>query len=117
MEQVQYIGLKDLEHVDQLVVEKIVAEYFPRIKRKLHNETSLVVHLKSYSKGGHRPKYSIHIRAIAPTRSFETNKTHEWDVSNSMHHAFDDLMRQIEHGFHDQKGKGGVREWFRGWWK
>ena len=115
MDKIQYIGLSEIEKVDQAVVKKIVSEYYPRVQQKLHNDTSLVVHIKQYSKGGHRPKHSIHLRALAPTRMFETNKTHEWDISKSMHHAFDDLLREIEHSFKEKKGwKNSVREWLIG---
>ncbi|MBN1543950.1 hypothetical protein JW898_00645 [Candidatus Woesearchaeota archaeon] len=101
MDEIQFIGLKELEEVDQEMVRKITAEYYPKIQRQIKNITSLVVHIKQYSKGGHRPKYSMHVRAVAPTKILETQKTSEWDLSKALHNAFDDLEREIQHHFHD----------------
>ncbi|MBI4739741.1 hypothetical protein HY772_09480 [Candidatus Woesearchaeota archaeon] len=101
---IQFVGLSDLDLVDQEMVRKIIFEQYPKVKRRLHNLTSLVVHIKSYGKGGARPKYSFHMRAIAPTRMFESSKAVAWDLATSVHKAFDDLNNQIEHVFKQEHG-------------
>ena len=101
---IQFIGLKDLEPVDQEMLRKIIFEQYPKIKRKLHNMTSLVVHIKSYGKGGARAKYSFHMRALAPTHLFESSNASAWDLATCVHKSFDDLDHQIEHAFKQEHG-------------
>jgi hypothetical protein len=103
-ENIQFIGLRDVEDVDKEMLQKIISEQYPKIKRKLHNDTKLVVHIKPHTKGGARQKYSFHIRAIAPTRIFETRHSVAWDLATAVHEAFDDLDHQIEHAFKQEHG-------------
>lgn len=103
-ELIQFIGLRELDPVDQEMVRKIIFEQYPKLKRRLHNLTSLVVHIKPYGKGGARQKYSFHMRAVAPTRIFESTKAYAWDLATSVHKAFDDLDHQIEHAFKQEHG-------------
>ena len=72
-----------------------------KIKRKLHNITSLKVHLKTHKKEGARHKYSIHIQAIAPTIHFESSNATDYDLASACHKAFKDLEFQIPHNFKD----------------
>ena len=113
MEPIQFIGLNELEKVDQDMVQTITTEYYDKIQRALKNLTSLVIHIKPYKKEGHRHKYSIHIRAVAPTRIFESSKSPEtatWDLASALHNAFKNLEREIQHAFHDEKGFQRPRE-------
>jgi hypothetical protein len=103
MENIQFIGLKEIDPVDQVMVRKLCSEYYPKIDRALKNLRSVVVHIKPYTKGGARPKYSMHVRAIAPTRIFETDKVAAWELSKALRMAFDDLEKEIRHAFHDEK--------------
>ncbi|MFQ5474630.1 MAG: hypothetical protein ACE5DM_02220 [Candidatus Nanoarchaeia archaeon] len=95
---VQYIGLTELERVEQEMVLKLVEEYSYKVRRALHNITNLCVHIKQHSKGGKRERLEIMLRAIAPTRIFEV-KTEDWDLARAIHKAFKDLVGEIEHNF------------------
>ena len=101
MEPIQFIGLNELEKVDQDMVKTLVNQYYPKIQRSLKNVTSLVIHIKTYKKEGHRHKYSLHLRAIAPTKIFESSKAADWDLASSIHKSFKDILREIEHTYHD----------------
>jgi hypothetical protein len=106
MATIQYIGLKGMEPVDQAMVKKIVVEESLRIERALKNLETLVVHIKPYSKGGARPKYSVHVRAVAPTKVFESAKSRQaahWDISSAIRSAFDNIEREVQHAFHGEK--------------
>ena len=98
-EMIQYIGLNDLEPVEQEMVKTLIDEYSYKIKRVLHNLTSLAVHIKCHSKGGKRERIEITLRAIAPTKQFEVGKTEDWDLARAVHKACKDLIREIEHNF------------------
>lgn len=101
-EVIQFVGLNDLEDVDKELVKKLTEQYYPKIKRSLHNLTSLKVHVKIYAKEGARHKYSINVQAIAPTKNFQSDKASDWDLASSCHKAFKDLQVQIPHAFHDE---------------
>ncbi|MBW2967862.1 hypothetical protein KY362_05230 [Candidatus Woesearchaeota archaeon] len=100
MEKIQYKGLSELEDVDQAMVRTLTEEYYPKIQRELKNVTSLVVHIKGSSKGGHRTRYELGVRAEAPTRIFESH-TEEWDLARGLHKVFKDIEREIQHHFKD----------------
>ena len=99
MEQIQFIDLKKLNEDEQETVKKLSAEYYPKIKRELRDITTIIVHIKEH---GH--KYSIHIRAEAPEKVFESTKASDFDLARTMHKAFKDLEREIQHVFHKDKG-------------
>ena len=48
---IQFIGVKDLEPMEQEEVQRLTTESYPKIKRALKNITSLKVHVKTYKKG------------------------------------------------------------------
>lgn len=98
MEGIEFKGLKELENVDQTMVKTLVSEYYDKVKRSLHNETMLVVHIKEASKEGHRHRYEVNVRAVAPTKIFES-KSEEWDLATAIHGTCKDLLKQIEHAF------------------
>jgi len=104
MEPIQYIGLDDLEAADRVILDKLSAEYYEKLKFLVKNELSLVIHIKAESKGG-KPKYDINIKAVAPTRHFQSTKAEDWDFARTLHKAFKDLEVQIKHALHsdDQK--------------
>jgi len=104
MEPIQFIGLNELEEVDQEMVQTLATEYYDKIQRELKNVTSLVIHIKSSAKEGHRHRYEVTVRAEAPTKIFESSKgkqTTDWDLASALHHAFKSVVTQIQHAFKD----------------
>ena len=97
MDNVQFIGLRQLDEIQQQEVRGLVGEYFPKIERKFKN-AQLVVHVKLYSKGG-KPKYAIHIKAISGKILFESSHAHAYELAKSFHMAFNDVLKQILHKF------------------
>jgi len=107
MEAIQYIGLKELGKEERSELDRISAEYHKKIQRSLKNDTSLVIHIKDYTKGGAKRKFSIHARAVAPTCIFEATSS-DWDFARTLHTVLGDLEEQINHRLHadDQRPKG-----------
>lgn len=103
MEAIQYIGIDQLDDTEKQVLDKLSAEYYEKIQRMLKNETSIVIHVKEYEKQGSRKKYSLHVRAIAPTVIFESSNASDWDLARTLHKAFNDIEKQIEHRFKPNK--------------
>ncbi len=106
MEAIQYSGLHEIDASQRRVLDKLSAEYYDKIARELKNVTSLQVHIKTYKKIG-KPKFSIHAKAVAPTRIFASTKAHDFDFHACLHMAFRDLETQIRHRLHadDQRPK------------
>lgn len=102
MDQIQYVGLQDLEEVDQEMVKKLCAEYYDKVKRMLKNEVDVKVHIKSQANEGHRHRYEVSISANAPTMKFDASKHSQqaqWDLASVIHEGFKSLMKEIEHRF------------------
>ncbi|MBW2969460.1 hypothetical protein KY315_01055 [Candidatus Woesearchaeota archaeon] len=102
---IQFVGVKDLEPMEQETVQRLTTENYEKIKRALKNITSLKVHVKMYKKEGEQKKFSMHVQAIYPGGTIESNKSHDFELPKALHQAFADVLVQIEHKFHtaDQK--------------
>lgn len=99
-EQIQFVGLNDLDAEEQYTVQKLSAEYYQKIKRGLKNDLTLLVHIKCYDKGGKRKKYCIHVRCLSPIKkTIESCRAHEWDLPRAVHKAFTDIQNQVRHTF------------------
>jgi len=105
MEAIQYKGLDLVNQENRPLLDKLSSKYYEKIKRSLHNEYSLVIHIKKYEgKGGgegkekEQVKYSIAVRAVAPTRIFEASAA-DWDFARTLHKVFKDIEQEIEHHF------------------
>ena len=110
MEPIQVTGMDELKPNEIPIVNKLVNEYYERIRRDLNNITSLLVHFKCYEKEGSRRKFSIHAKIAAPTQIFASTKAQDWDLARTMHKCFKDLERQIKHRLKtdEQRPKGYI---------
>ncbi len=88
----EFTGLKYLEPLEQTIVKGIAQEYLPILQREAHNDIDVLVHVKSYNKGGNRSKYSVHLKLISSGSSIDVDKTHDWDLPRGIHEAFVDLL-------------------------
>ncbi len=95
MAKIEYAGLKEINEKEKEILDKLSEEYYPKIKRKLHNELTLKIHIKKYSETGEKHKWSIHAKAIAPTKIFTSDKACDWDFARTLHKAFKDLENEI----------------------
>jgi len=104
VESIQFKGLNELNALEQETAQLLTTEYYEKIKRLLHNETSLMINIKQHKKGGSKStKYSFTVKAIAPTTIFEAEKF-DWDLARTIHMTFDALINEINHSFHKQSG-------------
>ena len=94
---IQFIGVSDLDPMEQDTVQTLTTENYPKIKRALKNITSLKVHVKTYKKEGEQKKFSLHVQAIYPGGTIESNKAHDFELPRAIHKAFNDIKEQINH--------------------
>ncbi len=107
-ETIRYVGLDGLNQEEKAILNKLSTEYFQKIKRLTKNITSIIVHIKLYNNDGKedkRKKYSIHVRALAPTRIFESTKAADWDFARTLHKAFNDIEHEIKHKMKIETGR------------
>jgi len=113
MEKIQYIRVEELSPDERATLDKLSAEYYRTIQRSLKNITSIIVHIKEYKKAApkkkeergdyekpKRKKYAVHIKVAAPTMIFEEKNAADWDLARTLHKAFRNLERQIQHRLH-----------------
>ena len=118
-DEVQFKGLDLLTDEEKEVLDKIVPEYYEKIKRSLHNIIQIQIHFKAYEKTGSgkedkekRRKFDIHMKVLAPTKNiFSSSKpaTHiknkDWKFSKSLSEAFKNLENQIKKTVRSDKDK------------
>ena len=105
---IQFIGIKQLEPMEQETVQRLATEYFEKIKRTLKNKVKLKIHIKKYEQEGKQKKYSIHMQAAAPAGVLNVDREDGFDLARVMHKAFENMRQVIEHTYHleGEKGRG-----------
>lgn len=103
-ENIRYVGVKELKEEEKATIDKLSSEYYSKIKRTIRNITSLIVHVKEYKKNNSKEKHSIHVRLISPGKTIESCKAHDWDLAKALHKAFNDIITEIKHTFHTERG-------------
>lgn len=112
MEPIQIIGIKDLDDMEIDAVSRLANRYYPKIQREFKDETSLVIHVKSYEKEGRQRKYSVHVKVIAPTRKIVSTKAFDWDINKAFHKAFKYIIHRLHHSLHtDEQHKRARRKY------
>ncbi|MBN2421007.1 hypothetical protein JXB27_01890 [Candidatus Woesearchaeota archaeon] len=97
--QAEYTGLRELEPLEQTIVKGITEQYLPRLERDAHNDIDLLVHVKGYNKGGHRSKYSVHLKLIYATNVVNVDNVYDWDLPKGVHKAFIALLNMLKKKF------------------
>lgn len=98
MDNIQIIGIENLDDFEKAIINKLVNEYYPKIQRSIKNIVSIVLHIMAESKGGKRKRFTVKLRVIAPTRIFESS-AEEWDLVTALHKSFEEILHEIEHRF------------------
>lgn len=102
---IKYVNLKDLTKEEKDTVKNIIENEFEKIHRLFSgNLVNLKIHTKIYRKEK-RKKYSIHLKAEAPTITFSTKSVADWDLKRVTRKSIDDLKNKIKHTFKHQKNK------------
>ncbi len=102
---IQYINLKKLNPEEQAVVTGIFDKEYEKIHRLFSgNLLNLLVHTKVHDKGG-KKKYSVHIRAEAPTKIFATKMATDWNLKTATRKAVEEIKNHVKHAFKHQHNK------------
>ncbi len=112
---VQFKGIDELGEEEKAFLDKIVPEYYEKIKMLMDNLTQLELHFKTLRNTGERKMYDIKIKVKAPTRVFASsnslqNEKEAWQFSKALHGAFKDVEMQIKKAFEKDQSHPRPRE-------
>lgn len=93
---IKYTGLNDLDMQEQAKIKSVIELNYPKIQRLLKNIVNLSVHVKVYKKQEAKKKYSIHLKAEAPT-SMLSAQAFDWDLARAVHSVTEKIIAEIQH--------------------
>ena len=107
-EMIKFIGLKELDPLDQQYAHQLATEYYEKISRGFKEPITLFIHIKKHKQAGKgkreegkRVKYSVHSRVRGPTRAIiESCRAHDWEFARALHKTLRDLKARIKNIYH-----------------
>ena len=94
-----------MKEEEKQVLNTLANEYYDKIKRALKNECSVKIDVKEHGKVDDNPdkkvRYDIHIVAVTATKLRFESSAEDWDFARTVHKAFKEIERQIEHKIKD----------------
>ncbi|MBW2995460.1 hypothetical protein KY312_03830 [Candidatus Woesearchaeota archaeon] len=97
---IQYVGLKSLSDEEQEMTKTLATEYQDKIQKEMEIPVSLVVHIKKYKSEGKKAKFSVNIKTVAASQTYEVKRAADWDLARAMHKAFKNMERLVLHKTH-----------------
>ncbi|MDO8528273.1 MAG: hypothetical protein Q7S06_00050 [Nanoarchaeota archaeon] len=101
--ELQTKGLELLSEKEQQIADKLIKEYYEKIKRQIKKDFKFRIHFKEYDKEGEKKKYSINAEVLA-SKKFSASD-YDWDFARALHKVMIKLVNQIEHAFHSSEQK------------
>jgi len=98
LDNICYVGLNVLTPEQATDVMQLTAATYKKFRRDFQ-ELQLVVHVKKYTSGGKRAKYSVHLRLVGPNTVKLLANRADWDLRLALHKAFDNLSKEATHKF------------------
>lgn len=94
---------KKLDEKEKLELDKLVNEYYEKIKRELGEDFLLDMQVKVYSKCEKegkcgKKKYSLNVK-VENSIVIKSN-AYDWNLAKAVHKALNKIMSEIEHKFH-----------------
>ena len=100
MEPIQFSGIGDLNDDERQVLNDACTKNYDKIKTLLRNEqTAISVHIKTYKQKEEKKKYSVTVKAMAPTTAIFRSGTTNWIFANALNDAFDRVTNEIKNHF------------------
>lgn len=97
---IQYVGLNELSPEEQELVKELSVLYQDKIQKEMQIPTSITLHVKLYNNEGKRKRYSVNVKTVAASQTFEENNASDWDLARTLHNAFKKIERLIQHKLH-----------------
>lgn len=97
-ENITYVGMNVLTPEQATDVMQLTAATYKKFQRDFQ-ELDLIVHVKKYTSGGKRAKYSVHLRLVGPNTVKLLANQADWDLRLALHKAFDNLSQEATHKY------------------
>jgi ribosome-associated translation inhibitor RaiA len=108
MPQTQITGIDLLDEKEKQLAEKLISDYYLKIKQLVRNDLSFGVHIKEYNTEGQKKKYAITIKASFAGKNLESNAD-DWDFARTIHKAMKKLENEIEKRIHSSEQHGSLK--------
>jgi len=97
---IKFVGLNSLqlEPYQKYNLKKIASNESFKLQRQIHNDFSLVLHLKEYEKEGTRQKYAVNLRVEFPGQIVAVSQD-DWDPETAMRKTFDNAKNKLKKKF------------------
>jgi hypothetical protein len=95
-ETIQFVGLSELEQLEQDKINSLVTKYLEKIRRLIYNISLIHIHIKQYKKKETNSKYVLVVKVSIPKKTFEAEKS-DWDLPKATHLCFEALINEIQH--------------------
>ncbi len=98
MQEIQYIGTKDLSPEEQETIQNISEEQWHKIQRIHKSVLGMTVHVKTAEKTGAKKRYDIHLRlSVLGKEHIESCAASDYDLRTALHKSYEDITHQVEH--------------------
>lgn len=101
--ELQMKGAELLSEKERKIADKLVKEYYEKIKRQIKKDFTLKINFKEYETDGKNKKYSINAEVFS-SKKFSASDA-DWDFARTLHKVMIKLINQIEHDFHASEQK------------
>lgn len=97
---IKFVGLNNLqlEAYQKYNLKKISSNESFKLQREIHNEFSLVIHIKEYQKDGSRQKYAVNLRVEFPGKVVAVSQD-DWDPETALRKTFDNAKNKLKKKF------------------
>ncbi len=102
--EMQIKGAEILNEKERQIADKLLNEYYEKIKRQIKKDFTLKIDFKEYEKDGKNKKYSINGEIIFSGKNFSASAW-DWDFARTVHKLMRKFITQIEHAFHSSEQK------------
>ena len=99
---VQFIGLNEIDSEVQEQIKRVIFEHYVELERTLKNIRGLKIHFKPQKNTGGRVKYSAHMTVEAPTGRITVDKIPsniQWDPVAIAHQLIKKAKAEILHKY------------------
>ncbi|MCK9568019.1 hypothetical protein M0R72_03635 [Candidatus Pacearchaeota archaeon] len=99
MKEVVIENIEILTPEEKEIAEKILGEYFKKLKRLIKDSPTLKVYIKEYKTEGKGKKFSLNTELSFSGKKLKSESV-DWDLTRALHKAMVKLQTELEHKLH-----------------
>ena len=97
---IKFVGLNKikLQSYQKYNIQKIASNEAFKLQRKIKNDMTLTIHIKSYNKQGGEQKFSVNLRIDFPSHII-TSTQEDWDLETALRKTFNNAKNEVDKKF------------------